>query len=545
MKVPAGADLHEFNFNKGFSDGLPVVPCTQEKLEAMLAGTHLSPSEVLGRMPPALAKCTVSNVAANAVMAGCEPRHLQVVVAAVRAMLEPAFNLHGVHATTMGATPAVIVNGASVARSAGLNSKHGALGSGQNNRANACIGRALKLVIQNCGRAALGGTESTTLGGPRKFTLCICENSEVLEKLSPPWQPFRGDGDDVITVHAVSNGADQLVDSSASAGALVDLLGAKISHLWSPLVPKISECLVVICPEHYKTLHAAGVTSKARLRHMLFDAANAHYNANALPRVARMLAASKKVPFLGRVVLVLVAHAVRAVVSLLNALSPAAGHDGVSCTLVALAAATVVATAPRRSIAALGIAAALALKQAGLLRPIARRLAGVVPKLASPESLHIVVTGSEAGKFSSVMPGFGMAAKGTAFKLSECVTVPVPPTPPAVLQAPSVTSKSNSKSDSRDGVFLVDPRGVQNLGILKQAPRKSEKSKNKSNKTVGLLDISKGGGADFLGRIQELLGERGWNVRRYTKPSFGRQCPTSLREQIAKECNAVLCALAD
>ena len=187
MDVPKGEDVHEYLFRNELTDGLPVVPCNESKLRWMLSGTHLSPEFVLGKIPPILGDCTVSSVATNAVMAGCEPKHLRIVIAAVQAMLDPEINLHGLHATTMGATPLIVVNGSNVVKSANLNYKHGVLGSGQNNRANACIGRALKLVLQNCGQAKLGGTESTTIGGPRKFTMCVAENFEALSKRKPAW----------------------------------------------------------------------------------------------------------------------------------------------------------------------------------------------------------------------------------------------------------------------------------------------------------------------------------------------------------------------
>ena len=166
---------------------------------------------------------TVEKVAANAVMAGCEARHLRVVIAAVEAMLASEFNLHGVHATTMGATPCVIVSGP-VRREAGLHSDHSALGSAS--RANACIGRAVKLVLQNIGGARLGGTESTTLGTPMKVGFCVAENEELLGASTTTggtgtgseWAPYhvasRGcnAGDSCVTVVALTSGPLQLVD---------------------------------------------------------------------------------------------------------------------------------------------------------------------------------------------------------------------------------------------------------------------------------------------------------------------------------------------
>jgi hypothetical protein len=122
----------------------------------------------------------------------------------------------------MGATPMLIVNGGALIRATKLNFNHGALSSGQDNRSNACIGRAVKLVLQNCGQAALGGTESTTIGGPRKFSMCLAENEEALNQCTPAWFPFRGKGNGVVTVHAVSSGGDQFVDFASTAEELIE-----------------------------------------------------------------------------------------------------------------------------------------------------------------------------------------------------------------------------------------------------------------------------------------------------------------------------------
>jgi hypothetical protein len=138
------------------------------------------------------------------------------VLAGVEAMLDPKFNLHGNSATTMGATPCLLVNGPVVAE-AEINCEHGALSSGS--RANASIGRALKLVLQNVGGAKLGGTESTTLGNPCKFTFCVAENAGVLQSFggTSPWpsQSFE-DGfapsDSAVSLIAITGGPNQLVD---------------------------------------------------------------------------------------------------------------------------------------------------------------------------------------------------------------------------------------------------------------------------------------------------------------------------------------------
>ena len=204
-------DVHELMAAAGWSDGLPLVPPTPLRVDRMLRGTARAADEVLGLCPPMYASVSVRRVAINAVMAGCEPRHLRIVLAAVEAMLAHPFNLHGVHATTMGATPAVLVSGPARGE-AGLNSAHSALG-GSGSRANASIGRAIKLVLQNVGGARLGGTESTTLGSPCKISLCIAEAEEALT--AHGWQPYHATsrgynaGDSVVTVLACTSGPAQ------------------------------------------------------------------------------------------------------------------------------------------------------------------------------------------------------------------------------------------------------------------------------------------------------------------------------------------------
>src|SRR3979411_122930 len=145
----------------------------------MLAGTPRHASEVVAVVPPDLAECTVEKVAINAVMAGCRPEFMPVVLAAVEAACTAAFNIHGVLATTHFVGPVVIVNGP-VARELGMNSGVNALGQG--NRANATIGRALQLIIRHVGGGRPGGVDRSTLGNPGKYTFCFAE-----DELGSPW----------------------------------------------------------------------------------------------------------------------------------------------------------------------------------------------------------------------------------------------------------------------------------------------------------------------------------------------------------------------
>ena len=186
-KIDIGAceDEIEACFDRGWSDGLPVVPPTEVRVLGMLNGTTRKPDEVLGQVPPALSTCTVEKVAVNAVMAGCKPEYFPVVLAAVEAVLEPDFAMHGVLATTDFASPIVIVSGP-IAKRIGMNCGCNALGQGT--RANATIGRTVQLVIRNIGGGLPGGVDRATLGQPGKFTYCIAEDES-----DEDWVPLRVD----------------------------------------------------------------------------------------------------------------------------------------------------------------------------------------------------------------------------------------------------------------------------------------------------------------------------------------------------------------
>ena len=153
IEVGSLDDEFEFMFDQGFSDGLPVIPPTPERVVRMLTGTSRDPQEVIAVMPPNMGEVTVEKVAINCVLAGCKPEYLPVVIAAVEAVCTDDFNIHGVMATTMGASPVMVVNGP-IRHRIGMNMGIGALGQG--NRANATIGRALRLTVRNIGGAIPG-----------------------------------------------------------------------------------------------------------------------------------------------------------------------------------------------------------------------------------------------------------------------------------------------------------------------------------------------------------------------------------------------------
>jgi hypothetical protein len=266
-RVTPGADEDEaeFFFARGWTDGLPVVPPTPARVLRMLDGTRRRPDEVVAVVPPDLVECTVEKVAINAVMAGCRPEHLPVVLAAVEAACTDAFNMHGVLATTWFSGPVVIVNGP-LARAIGMNAGMNVLGQGH--RANATIGRALQLVVRNVGGGRPGEVDRATLGQPGKVGFCFAEREE-----DSPWESLAVErgvpaGASAVTlfagggVHGVADQLSRTPESLARSFALV------LRTVFHPKLALIADALLVVSPEHARVFRDAGWT-KARLREEL------------------------------------------------------------------------------------------------------------------------------------------------------------------------------------------------------------------------------------------------------------------------------------
>jgi hypothetical protein len=259
------ADGIEEMWRRGWTDGLPVVPPTRGRVDAMLAGR--APDEVLGEVPPVGGVLTMERLAACAVLAGCEPSYLPVVEAAVRALLDPDFNLHGVQNTTHFAAPVVIVNGP-VRQRIGMNAGSNALGFG--NRANATIGRALRLVMALTGGGTPGGLDQATLGGPHKLGLCFPEHEEA-----SPWEPLsvtlgHDAGTSTVTVMAGEGPAGVSDHYSQTPEQLAATLTSALQSTWADTwYPLGAETVLVLCPEHAATFGDAG-WSKQDLRDWIF-----------------------------------------------------------------------------------------------------------------------------------------------------------------------------------------------------------------------------------------------------------------------------------
>ncbi len=268
IEVGESDDVFEFMFEQGLTDGLPVVPPTPERVLRMLEGTKRDPQEVLGVVPPNLAPLTVEKAAINAVMAGCRPEYMPVVIAALEAILTDEFNMHGVLATTHFPTPVIIVNGP-IRDRIGMNYRMNVLGQG--NRANATIGRAVQLVVRNVGGGRPGEVDRAALGQPGKYTFCFAEFEERSN-----WEPLhveRGFKKEESTVTVFAGGAPTgFVDQLArDARTLANSYGKVLAAVSHPKHYNAGEIVVVVSPEHVDTIAKDG-WSKAQFRAQVQEA---------------------------------------------------------------------------------------------------------------------------------------------------------------------------------------------------------------------------------------------------------------------------------
>jgi hypothetical protein len=177
------AEINELFYNRGWTDGLPIVPPTAERVKEMLAGADLSAEYVVAVLDPMGGQATVEKIAANAVMAGCSPAYMPILIAAVEAVARPEFDLRGVSTTTNPDVPMLIVSGPIVGE-LGINADTNTLGRGW--KANATIGRALHLIIQNIGGSWPGVTDMSAIGQPGEFSMMLAEN-----QAASPWEPLH------------------------------------------------------------------------------------------------------------------------------------------------------------------------------------------------------------------------------------------------------------------------------------------------------------------------------------------------------------------
>ncbi len=256
----------------GLTDGLPVIPPTSERVAHMLSACRLDAAEVVAVLPPSYIHATWQSIAINAVLAGCRPEYLPVVGAAIAAIAADEFNLLGIATTTGSATPVVIVNGP-IVREVGMNAEANALGPG--NRANATIGRAVHLALQNIGGAKPGETDMATLGQPGKYTFCFAEN-----EAESPWMPLHVErgfpaAASVVTVVGAS-GTIEVVDSeSLTAADLAQTFAQSMliaGNIGSAGLLGGGEPLIIMPPEHAFVFQREGY-SKDQVKAEIYERA--------------------------------------------------------------------------------------------------------------------------------------------------------------------------------------------------------------------------------------------------------------------------------
>ena len=262
-------DEIEACYSRGWSDGLPVVPPTKERVLRMLSGTARHPQDIIGVIPPNLVECSVEKIAINAVLAGCLPQYLPVVIAAVEAALQDEFCMHGLLATTYFSGPLIIVNGP-IAREIGMNSRGNVLGQG--NRANSTIGRALQLVVRNIGGGKPQEIDRSAFGTPGKVGFCFAE-----DEAGSYWQSLAEErgiepGCSSVTLFA-ADGVQAVVDQkSRDPESLTRTFAAGLRSVGHPKLVLASDAILVVSPEHERVFRLAGWTKddlKNRLKDLL------------------------------------------------------------------------------------------------------------------------------------------------------------------------------------------------------------------------------------------------------------------------------------
>ena len=262
--------IQDYCWEQGWTDGLPVVPPTEPLVREMLAAYGGDPSLSLGILQPRNAQATLEKIAINAVMAGCKPEYFPVVVAAVKAALDKDFNLAGNAATTGGAAQVVIVNGP-VAKELGINGDAACFGPGS--RANAAIGRALRLVIRNMAGLIPGEMDKATLATPGRYSFCFSENEE-----RSPWEPRNvqlgyGEGSSTVTVAGI-RGVYTIMETTVATG--IEVLQTIVGNMKAIGVSNYyqigtgAQIIMVICPEHAEEIAASGL-SKSDVREYIFQ----------------------------------------------------------------------------------------------------------------------------------------------------------------------------------------------------------------------------------------------------------------------------------
>lgn len=278
----------------GWSDGLPIVPPTEERVDALMKTTRRDPDEVIGILEPGMGLCTVRKIAINAAMAGCLPRHrpLPILIAAVKALCDPRMLFRVIACSTGPHAPMMMINGP-IRKEIGLNCEGGALGPGSKSHANTVLGRALRLIMMNVGYAYLGAGDMDTIGSPNKYSMCLGENEE-----ESPWAPYHVDAglkrsDNAVTIFGVESQLEIFdLQSDTPEGILqtyagtIPCIGSCSTRYWLYSERWADNCMLM-SPDHAKVFTAHGWT-KEDIQYYIFQNARLpakfFKNAVELPR---------------------------------------------------------------------------------------------------------------------------------------------------------------------------------------------------------------------------------------------------------------------
>jgi hypothetical protein len=260
--------VNDLFYERGWTDGLPIIPPTEERVRQMLSGCGRNAQEEIAVLPPKMGSATIEKIAINAVMAGCMPEYMPVIITAVEAVADERFRLLGVQATTHPCGVLIVVNGP-ISKKLGLNSGGSAFGPG--NKANASIGRAMSLILLNIGGGIPGQIDKSTQGGPCKYTYCVAENEPA-----NPWQPFhveKGFSPDVsiVTVFA-AEGPHNINDHDSTTGRdILKTIAATMATAGNNnLIFFTGEPVLMLGPEHAAAIAGEGF-SKEQVKEYIYE----------------------------------------------------------------------------------------------------------------------------------------------------------------------------------------------------------------------------------------------------------------------------------
>jgi hypothetical protein len=263
-------DLHEvqrFFYNRGWTDGLPIIPPTRERVDEMLTGTDLPAEHVVGKMIPRQGKATVEKIAINAVMAGALPTAMPILIAGIEALLDPASTFGTFEVSTGSWSPFYIINGP-IRHQLHINGGSGALSPGD--IANATLGRAMALIVKNIGGARKGVEDMGVLGNPGKYTMVLGENEEA-----SPWEPqhvqygFEANAN-TVTV-SFPNGYVQIVPRGSDVEGILRTIKTRLGARWRQVT-------IIMAPSHAATMAEAGWSKAQLISHV--EQANPDYPSN-------------------------------------------------------------------------------------------------------------------------------------------------------------------------------------------------------------------------------------------------------------------------